>query len=36
MSMDFMGWVRYVPGIEKLWKSVAGQVSSNESAQWGC
>jgi chlorophyllide a oxygenase len=26
MSMDFMGWMRYVPGIQQLWKSVAGQV----------
>jgi chlorophyllide a oxygenase len=26
MSMDFMGWMRYVPGIEEVWKSVAGQV----------
>lgn len=26
MSMDFMGWMRYVPGIQEVWKSVAGQV----------
>lgn len=26
MSMDFMGWVRYVPGIQDVWKGVAGQV----------
>ena len=26
MSMDFMGWMRYVPGIDEVWKSVAGQV----------
>jgi hypothetical protein len=26
MSMDFLDWVRYVPGIDKAWKSVAGQV----------
>jgi chlorophyllide a oxygenase len=26
MSMDFLGWSRYVPGIQALWKSVAGQV----------
>ena len=26
MSMDFMGWMRYVPGIQHVWKSVAGQV----------
>jgi chlorophyllide a oxygenase len=26
MSLDFMGWVRYVPGILNVWKSVAGQV----------
>jgi chlorophyllide a oxygenase len=28
MSMDFLGWVRHVPGILSLWKSVAGQVCS--------
>lgn len=26
MSLDFMPWVRYVPFIDKLWKSVAAQV----------
>lgn len=26
MSMDFLGWVRHVPGIQAVWKSVAGQV----------
>lgn len=26
MSMDFLGWARYVPGIQKVWKGVAGQV----------
>mmetsp|Transcript_9484 Transcript_9484/g.25790 ORF Transcript_9484/g.25790 Transcript_9484/m.25790 type:complete len:581 (-) Transcript_9484:13-1755(-) len=26
MSMDFMGWMRFVPGIERVWKAVAGQV----------
>ena len=26
MSMDFLGWLRYVPGIQQVWKSVAGQV----------
>lgn len=26
MSMDFMGWVRHVPGIQMLWKKVAAQV----------
>ena len=26
MSMDFMGWVQYVPGIQNFWKSIAGQV----------
>lgn len=26
MSMDFLGWTRYVPGIQKIWKAVAGQV----------
>ena len=26
MSMDFMEWVKYVPGIEMFWKSIAGQV----------
>jgi chlorophyllide a oxygenase len=27
MSMDFMGWVRYVPGIQAFWKQIAAQVS---------
>lgn len=26
MSMDFLGWARYIPGIEKVWKNVAAQV----------
>mmetsp|Transcript_32524 Transcript_32524/g.45104 ORF Transcript_32524/g.45104 Transcript_32524/m.45104 type:complete len:531 (-) Transcript_32524:231-1823(-) len=26
MSLDFMGWVRFVPGIQKVWKEVANQV----------
>lgn len=26
MSMDFMDWVQYVPGIQSFWKSIAGQV----------
>ncbi|WPT16765.1 Chlorophyllide a oxygenase [Picochlorum sp. SENEW3] len=26
MSMDFLGWLRYVPGIQNVWKHVAGQV----------
>lgn len=26
MSMDFLGWLRYVPGITQVWKNVAGQV----------
>jgi hypothetical protein len=26
MSMDFLDWIRYVPGIDNAWKSVAGQV----------
>lgn len=26
MSMDFLGWMRYVPGIQQVWKSVAAQV----------
>jgi chlorophyllide a oxygenase len=26
MSMDFMGWIRYIPGIKSVWESVAGQV----------
>lgn len=26
MSMDFLGWARFVPGIQKVWKGVAGQV----------
>lgn len=24
--MDFLGWTRYIPGIQKLWSSVANQV----------
>jgi hypothetical protein len=30
MSMDFLGWARYVPGIQKVWKGVAGQVGGRE------
>lgn len=30
MSMDFMGWARWVPGITKLWESVATQVLSED------
>ena len=26
MSMDFMGWTRFVPGIQQFWSSIAGQV----------
>lgn len=26
MSMDFMDWVQYVPGIQRFWKYIAGQV----------
>lgn len=26
MSMDFLGWSRYLPGIQKIWKSVANKV----------
>ncbi|KAH7622922.1 putative Chlorophyllide a oxygenase, chloroplastic [Nannochloris sp. 'desiccata'] len=26
MSMDFMGWVKYIPGIQSFWKSIAQQV----------
>jgi chlorophyllide a oxygenase len=26
MSMDFMGWVQYIPGIQSFWKSIAQQV----------
>ncbi|KAF8065639.1 hypothetical protein HT031_003240 [Scenedesmus sp. PABB004] len=26
MSMDFLGWARHVPGIQRVWKGVAGQV----------
>lgn len=26
MSLDFMGWVRFVPGIQRVWKEVANQV----------
>lgn len=32
MSMDFLGWARYVPGIQKVWKGVAGQVGQAGSA----
>ncbi len=27
MSMDFMQWVRWVPGIQKFWQNIAGQVT---------
>merc|ERR1712167_274815 len=30
MSMDFLRWSRYVPGIKKLWQSVASQVLSED------
>lgn len=26
MSMDFAGWLRFVPGIAAFWRSIAGQV----------
>ena len=26
MSMDFLHWTRYVPGIQQFWKHIAGQV----------
>eukprot|EP01023_Acetabularia_acetabulum_P021428 TRINITY_DN2124_c1_g2_i2.p1 TRINITY_DN2124_c1_g2~~TRINITY_DN2124_c1_g2_i2.p1 ORF type:complete len:449 (-),score=55.41 TRINITY_DN2124_c1_g2_i2:314-1660(-) len=26
MSLDFMGWLKYVPMIQKVWEQVAGQV----------
>lgn len=26
MSLDFMGWVKYVPGIQFFWQYIAGQV----------
>lgn len=26
MSLDFLGWLQYVPGIEKFWQYIAGQV----------
>eukprot|EP00887_Chlorella_sp_A99_P007345 scaffold2.g7345.t1 len=26
MCMDFMNWVKYVPGIESFWRKIAGQV----------
>lgn len=26
MSMDFAGWLRWVPGIAAFWRSIAGQV----------
>ena len=26
MSMDFMDWTLYVPGIQSFWKYIAGQV----------
>jgi chlorophyllide a oxygenase len=26
MSMDFMGWARWVPGVQAFWRSIAGQV----------
>ena len=28
MSMDFMGWARMVPGIQRFWQHIAGQVSA--------
>jgi hypothetical protein len=26
MSLDFLNWTRYVPGIKALWRKIAGQV----------
>jgi chlorophyllide a oxygenase len=26
MSLDFMGWSKFVPGIQRFWESIAGQV----------
>lgn len=26
MCMDFMDWVRFVPGIQRFWRYIAGQV----------
>ena len=26
MSMDFMGWVRFVPGVQRFWRYIASQV----------
>ena len=31
MSMDFIQWVRWVPGIQKFWQNIAGQVSQQAS-----
>ncbi len=28
MSMDFMDWTRFVPGIQSFWQRIAGQVPS--------
>ena len=28
MSMDFIGWARMVPGIQRFWQHIAGQVSA--------
>lgn len=30
MSLDFMSWARHVPGIDRLWRRVAGQVLSED------
>lgn len=36
MSMDFLGWARYVPGIQRVWKGVAGQVGSSVQGHVNC
>ena len=28
MSLDFMNWTRFVPGIQRFWVYIAGQVPS--------
>jgi len=30
MSMDFIGWIKHVPFVDKLWKSVAAQVLNED------
>eukprot|EP00798_Chlamydomonas_sp_ICE-L_P009853 gene9853-7743_t len=32
MSMDFIGWMRYIPSIDKVWQSVAAQVLGEDMA----